>query len=129
MNCEEVQTQLPDYLERSLGLKASALIDEHLADCARCRQETELLGECMRQVSALPILEPPPGFVQRVMIRVREEEAQPGIWQRLTQPLRVKIPIQATALVMVGILGIYLLQKEEPHKEFKSEQKTEAAAN
>ncbi len=127
MNCEEVLTQLSDYLERSLSVEATALIDNHLAECTRCRLEAELLGECIRQVSALPMVEPPLGFVQRVMVRVREAEARPGIWQRLTEPLRIKIPIQATAIVLIGILGIYLLQKEQPHKEFKSERQSKAA--
>lgn len=127
MKCEEVQAQLTEYLERTLGIEALAPIEEHLADCTRCRVETELLGECIRQVAALPIIEPPPGFVQRVMVRVRETEARPGIWQWLMLPLRVKIPIQATAVLMVGILGIYLLQKEEPHKQSKTGLETKAA--
>ncbi len=122
MNCEEVQAQLPDYLERSVDAEKKFSIDEHLAECTGCRVETELLGECIRQVAALPIVEPPLGFVQRVMAHAREIETRPGLWQRLLLPLRTKVPIQATALVMVGILGIYLLQKEKPHEQIKTEQ-------
>lgn len=117
MNCEEIQAQLSDYLDRSLGAAPMALVDEHLAACPPCREETELLSETIRQVVALPLVEPPLGFTQRVMAHVREIEQQPGLWQRVFLPLRQKLPVQATALVLLGILGAYLLQKEETHKQ------------
>jgi Putative zinc-finger/Predicted integral membrane protein (DUF2275) len=117
MNCDEIQAQLSEYLERSLGAVPMALVEEHLAACPPCREETELLSETIGQVAALPAVEPPPGFTQRVMAHVREIEPQPGLWQRLFLPLRQKLPVQATALVMLGILAVFLLQKEETHKQ------------
>lgn len=117
MNCDEIQAQLSDYLDRSLGAAPMALVEEHLAACPPCREETELLSETIGQVATLPSVEPPLGFTQRVMAHVREIEPQPGLWQRVFLPLRHKLPVQATALVMLGILGAYLLQKEETHKQ------------
>ena len=117
MNCDEIQAQLSEYLDRSLGAAPMALVEEHLAACPPCREETELLSEAIGQVAALPSVEPPLGFTQRVMAHVREIEPQPGLWHRLFLPLRQKLPVQATALVMLGILGAYLLQKEETHKQ------------
>ena len=117
MNCDEIQAQLSEYLDRSLGAAPMALVEEHLAACPPCREETELLSEAIGQVAALPSVEPPLGFTQRVMAYVREIEPQPGLWHRLFLPLRQKLPVQATALVMLGILGAYLLQKEETHKQ------------
>lgn len=126
MNCEDIQAQLCDYLDRSLAAAPMALVAEHLATCAPCREESELLGESIRQVAALPLVEPPLGFTQRVMARAREFEAQSGFWQRFFRPLRLKIPIQATALVLVGILGAYLLQKEETHNQRLATSATQA---
>ena len=117
MNCDEIQAQLSEYLDRSLGAAPMALVEEHLAACPPCREETELLSEAIGQVAALPSVEPPLGFTQRVMAHVREIEPQPGLWHRLFLPLRQKLPVQATALVMLGILGAYLLQKEETHRQ------------
>jgi hypothetical protein len=113
MNCQEVQAQLSDYADRSLSAAQLVLVEEHFAACAPCREEAELLNESIRQVVALPALETPLGFTQRVMSHVREIETQPSFWQRFI-PLSGKIPAQATALVIVAFLGIYLLQKEEP---------------
>jgi len=117
MNCDEIQAQLSEYLDRSLGAAPMALVEEHLAACPPCREETELLSETIGQVAALPLVEPPLGFTQRVMAHVREIEPQPRLWQRVFLPLRQKLPVQATALVVLGILGAYLLQKEETHKQ------------
>jgi predicted anti-sigma-YlaC factor YlaD len=100
MNCDEIQAQLSEYLERSLGAVPMALVEEHLAACAPCREETELLSETIGQVAGLPVVEPPPGFTQRVMAHVREIEPQPELWQRLFLPLRQKLPVQVTALAL-----------------------------
>jgi predicted anti-sigma-YlaC factor YlaD len=54
MNCEEIQAQLSEYLDRSLGAAPMALVEEHLAACPPCREETALLRETIGQVAALP---------------------------------------------------------------------------
>jgi hypothetical protein len=119
MKCEEIQARLSDYLDNSLATAARAALEEHLAACALCREESVLLGEAMRQIAALPVVEPPLGFSQRVMAHVREFETQPGFWQRLILAPRQKIPLQAGAVVIIAILGVYLLQKEETQEQLK----------
>ena len=116
MNCQEVQARLSDYLETSLKGAAPEGIETHLSACAPCRMEMEALAEYIRQMASLPTLDPPLGFTQRVMARVREIDERPGLWERWLSPFRLQIPIQATALVLVGILAVYLLEKEPPQK-------------
>jgi Putative zinc-finger len=113
MNCQDVQRQFSDYLDFSLSAARLALIEEHLAGCPPCREDMELLGESIREVKALPMLETPLGFVQRVMSHVREQQVQPSFWRRFVLPLSGKLPAQATAVVVVGFLSIYLLQREQ----------------
>jgi hypothetical protein len=126
MNCQEVQGQLSDYADLSLSSAQLVLVQEHLAACPPCREEAELLEETIREVASLPLLDTPLGFAQRVMSHVREMESKPSFWQRLLLPLSGKIPAPAIALVVVGFLGIYLLQKEEP--QLTSVQTTNAGA-
>ncbi|HUK39838.1 MAG TPA: DUF2275 domain-containing protein [Candidatus Acidoferrales bacterium] len=116
MNCEEVQAQLSDYLDKTLSPANLHTIEAHLSACTLCRTETDYLSECIHQVASLPVIEPPIGFTQRVMARVREINEQPSFWQRWFFPLRIKIPLQATAVALVGILAVYILQKEPPEK-------------
>ncbi|HEX2226134.1 MAG TPA: DUF2275 domain-containing protein [Candidatus Binatia bacterium] len=117
MNCQDVQGQLSDYLDFSLSAAQLALIKKHLAACPPCREEAEVLSECIREVGTLPVLDVPLGFTQRVMSHVREEATQPSFWQRFFLPLTGKLPAQATAVVIIGILGIYLLQTEQPQQQ------------
>jgi hypothetical protein len=116
MNCQEVQARLSDYLEKSLDAANLENIESHLSTCAICHVEADHLSECIRQVSTLPMVGPPIGFTQRVMAHVLETERQPSFWERLVFPLRIKIPIQATAVVVIGILAVYLLDKEPLQK-------------
>jgi hypothetical protein len=114
MNCDEIQTRLSEYVEKSLDAISAKGIELHLLSCSRCRVEAESLDECMQQVAGLPMVDPPLGFVQRVMAHVRDIDNTPTLWERLFFPFRVKIPLQATAVVLVGALAIVLFQKEEP---------------
>ena len=75
------------------------------------------LAECQRLVSGLPAVEPPVGFTNRVMAEVRETASPPRLWERLFLPLRAKIPLQATAVVLIAVLAAYIYQKEPLQRE------------
>ena len=113
MNCEELRTRLSDYLDKSLDAISTKSIEVHLASCPLCRAEAAALNDCIRQVSSLPAVDPPLGFAQRIMAHVDEIEKKPNMWQRFFFPLKTKIPIQATAVVLIGALAFILSQKEE----------------
>ena len=115
MNCQEVQERLSEYLEQSLDDASMRTVDIHLSSCRLCRAEAASLVRCIQNIAGLPTVEPPLGFAQRVMSHVREIEARPSVWERLF-PLGIKMPIHATAIVLIGVLAVYLLEKEEPHK-------------
>ena len=112
MTCAEVQLLLSEYIEKSLDTIRMKAVETHLLACAGCRAETEGLMDCIRQISELPLLDPPMGFTQRVMAHVREIESRPTGWRRILAPLRMGTPIQATALVLVAVVAVFLYQKE-----------------
>jgi hypothetical protein len=117
MNCEEVQKYLSDFLDKSLDVERSQEIEGHLAACSLCNEEMASLAECQRLVSGLPVVELPLGFTNRVMARVRETAHRPSPWERLFLPLRIKIPLQATAVVLIAVLAAYIYQKEPLQRE------------
>jgi hypothetical protein len=112
MDCIEVQARLSDYLEKSLDGVTLREVESHLSHCVSCRNEADTLAECIQQVAKLPLVDPPPGFTHRVMARVRELESPPPLWQRWLLPLRFKLPLHATAVVLIAVLGVYLYQRE-----------------
>ena len=112
MTCAEVQLLLSEYIEKSLDTVRMKAVETHLLSCGGCHAETEGLMDCIRQISELPLLDPPIGFTQRVMAHVREIESRPAGWRRVLAPFRIGPPIQATALVLVAIVAVFLYQKE-----------------
>jgi Putative zinc-finger len=113
MNCEEVQTRISEYLERSLDAISMKSIEVHLSSCSRCRVDADSLADCIQEIARLPTVDPPLGFAQSVMVHVREINEKPTLWERLFLPMRVKIPLPATAVVLIGALALVLSQKDE----------------
>ena len=111
MNCEEVQAQLLEYLDKSLDRISTKHLEIHLSSCPPCRAEADSLDDCVRQVAALPIVDPPLGFAQRVMAHAREIDLSPSIWQRLALFMQNQIPLQAAAVVLIAIFSAFLYQK------------------
>jgi len=116
--CEEIQVWLSDYLEGTLESGRHRAVEDHLYLCPICQAVADDLAESIKSVASLPSVDPPPGFTQKVMAQVREEAARPSLWERIFQPLSIKVPIHATAVVLVGVLAVYLYQKSEaPQRE------------
>lgn len=116
MNCDEVQARLSEYLDKSLDAGNAHAIESHLSSCPRCRAEAESLTESIRQVAGLPLVDPPAGFTQRVMVQVREMAGEPNFWERFFLPLRMKLPIHAAALLLIGVFAVYFYQSERLEK-------------
>jgi len=117
MNCQEVQKYLSEFLDGNLEVERSQRVSDHLAACAPCSEEMASLAECQRLVSGLPKVEPPVGFSNRVMAHVREAARKQSLWGRLFLPLRIKIPVQATAVVLIAVLAAFIYQKELRQRE------------
>jgi hypothetical protein len=117
MNCQEVQEYLSEFLDESLDVERSQTVSDHLAACSLCSEEMASLAECQRLVSGLPAVEPPTGFATRVMVHVRDAARKPSLWDRLFSPLRIKIPLQATAVILIAVLAAYIYQQEPLQRE------------
>jgi len=114
MNCNHIQENLSQYLDDRLDDEKRGEIEDHLAACSRCLPEAKLLSDGIKGISALPEIEPPAGFSQRVMARIRSEKEKPTLWNRLFQPLWIKIPLHATGVLLAVGLGVYLFSLNEP---------------
>jgi anti-sigma factor RsiW len=104
MRCSFSEANLDAYVEGTLGARARARVDAHLANCASCA----VLLEEFRVIDALLItprtLEPAPNFTFRVMADVRA----------VAPPRRHRSPALAVlgtymlfAWVTIGAFGIF----------------------
>ncbi len=110
MKCEEVQSHLSDYLEKIAEGPRAKGIENHLTGCPICREEFSGLLQCRELIAGLPVVEPPLGFTTRIMANIAEAEKVTSLWTRLFVPLKFKIPLEATAVLLLGVLSLYLYQ-------------------
>ncbi|OPX95695.1 MAG: hypothetical protein A4E58_02010 [Syntrophorhabdus sp. PtaB.Bin006] len=124
--CRDIQDKLTAYLEGDLTAKEKSLVEAHLASCAVCTAALVDLKRTAGLVQSLEDVEPPPWLTRKIMTAVREEaEQRTGFFRKLFYPLRIKIPIQAFATVLVAVLGVYVYKATGP--EIKTVQAPPAA--
>jgi len=114
MECHQAQELFSEYIDKRLDSMTSAPLDAHLAVCAECRVRVEGLERMNKLFAAMLQVEPPLGFQTRVLAHVQEQAAKPKLWGWLSLPFQMGVPIQATAVVLVAVLAVFLYQQERP---------------
>lgn len=58
MNCKEIKDKFPDYLIGDLDITGEKNVKNHVATCASCREELEILNETWTKLGVLPEQQP-----------------------------------------------------------------------
>lgn len=66
-SCGELQSRMQDYVTRELEPESRRLFDAHLVECAECQRELALMTAVVSTLDHQPVLEPRPGFSEKVM--------------------------------------------------------------
>jgi len=111
MTCEEARGAFTDLYDGTLSGPPLVGLSRHLDGCATCRRDWVTFRLTAGALEELRDEEPSPGFAARVVERIEA----PRWWHRLGSslvfPLRVKLPIHAAALVMLGMAGFWVSQR------------------
>jgi predicted anti-sigma-YlaC factor YlaD len=114
MNCNEMNTKLPDLLFETEAVKAEGArdVEMHLASCGDCRKQLAELRATMALMDTWEVPEPNPYFMTRLNARLEEErQAVPAGWferlrARLAYGSRLTLrPVAAMALTAVVLVG------------------------
>lgn len=108
MTCDDVRDRLSDRIEGALDPAAETEVTSHLATCAACRRELAGLERTVAGLHALEDMRAPAGFVDRVLARARPEPWTYRLLRAVFLPLPRKLPLEAAAVVLVGILTVLL---------------------
>jgi hypothetical protein len=108
MNCKDIENNLPLYLDNLLSAADKRAIEEHLTSCSQCGKALAQLRKTGKLVGGLGDVEPPPWFKQKIMARVREEAEKKSFAQKWFYPLRIKIPVQIMATIVIAVLAVYI---------------------
>jgi hypothetical protein len=111
MTCHDARESLSAYLDEALAPDERRELGAHLEGCPDCRRELARLEQTVALLHRVEPARAPVGFVDRVM-----EAARPRPWYRrvaaaIFVPFSVKLPAEATALVMVVLLAVYVFER------------------
>ncbi|MHB8137311.1 MAG: DUF2275 domain-containing protein [Smithellaceae bacterium] len=106
--CRDIESLLPLYAEGILSDDEMQAVEKHLADCGECRREMARLEKAGHLVNNLSPVEDPAWFQQKIMARVREEVGKKSFWQKWFYPLRVRIPVQIAATIVIAVLAVFI---------------------
>jgi hypothetical protein len=114
MRCDDVQAALSALLDEALETAERARVEAHIMGCPDCRHELDRLRQTVALLRGLEPVRAPAGFVERVLAAAgpAPAEAWParlGRW--LFQPLRVKLPLEAAAVLLVAMTALYVWER------------------
>lgn len=109
MKCSEMERYFEDWLEKA----APPAVEEHLRQCARCRELAEELSRTSAWLSVLSEEpgEPSPAFWARLRGRLEEADRGADFWTSLAGLSRRTVAV-LTALALV--LALWVLSRPEP---------------
>ena len=110
MTCHDAREQLSALLDDPFAASEREAVEAHLATCSECRRELARLRGTVTLLGRLPPVHAPAGFVDRVMAESFRSSWRHRLLQAVFLPLRVKLPLEAAALVLVGVSALYVYQ-------------------
>lgn len=115
MKHEDIRHMLSEYIDGAVTPGEKAAIEEHLASCPECSVAREELQKAVQHLRNLEDVEAPPWLSQKIMATVREEaEQKSGLLRTLFFPLRIKLPLQAVAVLFLAVTALYVSQSIQP---------------
>jgi hypothetical protein len=111
VTCDEIRESLSAHLDETLGAEERARVDGHLETCAECRRELAGLSETVALLRRVQPARAPVGFADRVIAAARRRPWPRRVLEALFLPLSMKLPLEVTAAVMVGLLAVYLFER------------------
>jgi hypothetical protein len=114
MNCEGAQENIVLAVYGELPDDRAHQLEQHLAQCERCRQEMEAVAGLQKAMAVLPVAEPTASLLARTRLRLDEAlDAMPhgGFFLRRWQSFRrglgrlVSAPVMASVVLLAGLAG------------------------
>ena len=111
MNCQEVRELCSEYVDHRLSPMKIALFEEHLKACLGCSQEVEGMRKTVSLIGSLDEIDASPDFLTQVHRKIKRGNRKGHPWAWFLEPMRIKVPLELAALLVVSVIGLYLYQK------------------
>ncbi len=111
MNCHEARDLFSAKADDLLTPEQRAALDAHLRSCADCSREWERFRQTVSLLHSVGEARAPAGFASRVIGAARREPWPRRLLRGVFPPLRVRLPLEVAALVLVSTLAIVLYRQ------------------
>jgi hypothetical protein len=120
MTCDEARELFSARVDEALASAEAAQFDAHLAECAECRTSFARFERTVSLVRGIPPAHAPAGFVDRVLERARPVSWPRRVARRLFVPMRIKLPMEAAALVLIAGLAVMTFRQSPEMQRLES---------
>jgi anti-sigma factor RsiW len=104
-----VDHELPDFIHGALDEATSANVRAHLSECATCREEEQKLRILLAAVDRHHPPQPPTGYYQTILPRVRQRLEKPSWTSIIANPFlsRLLFPSVSAAVIILAFLMVF----------------------
>ncbi|MBI4268914.1 MAG: zf-HC2 domain-containing protein [Candidatus Rokubacteria bacterium] len=113
MSCHDARELFSALIDEALTADERRALDGHLAGCGDCRRELERFRGTVALVRGLEPARAPAGFADRVLAAARPTPRWRRLARALVFPLPLKLPLEAAAIVLVGVI-VGLVYRQTP---------------
>jgi hypothetical protein len=108
MECTAIQNWLFRKIDGELSDRENKELIAHLAQCAFCAREYNLLALPQRLALTIPAVEPSPYFSRKVSTRITNEANAGAFWQTILSPARRIVPALASITLLLLSIFVYV---------------------
>src|SRR5580700_6315257 len=126
MNCEDVQTLLPDYYDDLLSPISRYAVQNHLNSCTACSKELHEIGVLFQGI-AISELEAPPEALKENFVKMLAEEVKKaatkkerGVIHKIMSGKIQSFLWKAAAILIIFGAGIWLGTRIKPAEKYSS---------
>ena len=111
MSCHDARESLSAFLDEALAPDERQRVAQHLEGCSECQRELARLEQTVALLHRVEPVRAPVGFVDAVTAAARPRPWYRRVAAAVFLPFPVKLPAEATALLMVALLAVYVFER------------------
>jgi len=127
MNEFFASNRLSAYIDGELSESEMAEVERAIRENPAVRAEYSQLMNAIELVRSQGVVEPPPGFRERLDARLAVERMPRLRWRWIPAPIR-RMPLEALGLACAALLVVFLIQREPPTVEPLEDKEVETVA-
>lgn len=120
MKCSEIQYLIPDYIKASLTEDESALVKDHLNECAMCKNDAEEMKLIFKQLVSEEHLSLEPSYFVNLVPRIHQRIEQRKTSLFYFALTRYVLPVSGLLFFVIMFVKVFLPSNENDHESLQT---------